>query len=230
MDFARDRRLLLPLAALCSAVLFHFGTGLAPVAALAWLAPLPVLLAAPRTSGLIAAGLAFTSCLLGLTNGWAFSARSHDLPLWPWGVAVSVGMAATFALVTAIFRALLRRGRPLLAVTAAPAAWVAVLHVVESVNPTGVMGTLATTQADVPLVLQPAALTGAWGVEYLVLLVPAAVAALLTRRDVKVAVFAGVVVAAVLVGGAIRLSRDGGPAQRVALVASNAHGWATDLD
>jgi apolipoprotein N-acyltransferase len=221
---------LLGLAGLCSAVLFHFGTGLAPIAALAWLAPLPVLLAGTRTTGRIAAALAFTSCLLGLTNSWPFFAHSHDLPLWPWGVVVTVGMAATFALAVALFRALLARGRTLLAVTAAPAAWVAVLYGVASVNPRGIMGTPATTQADVPLILQTATITGVWGVEYLVLFVPMAVAAIVTRRDVRVAAFAGIVLAAVLINGTVRLHYEGGPTQRVALVASNDHGWATDLD
>ncbi|MEU4443246.1 nitrilase-related carbon-nitrogen hydrolase [Actinosynnema sp. NPDC050801] len=229
MDSPRER-LLVGLAALCSAVLFYFGTGLAPVAALAWLAPLPVLLVAPRTSGWVAAGVAFGSCLAGLTNNWAFSARSHDLPLWPWGLLVSVGMAATFALAVVLYRALLSRGRALLAVTTAPAAWVAVLYGVASVNPTGIMGTLATTQADVPLVVQTAAITGAWGVEYLVLFVPVAVAAAITDRRARVVVAAGVVLAAVSIHGAVRLAQDGGPVRRVALVASNHHGWATDLD
>ncbi|MEU4761841.1 nitrilase-related carbon-nitrogen hydrolase [Actinosynnema sp. NPDC023794] len=227
---SRSELALVGLAGSASAALFYFGTGLAPVAALAWLAPLPVLLAAPRTSGRVAAALAFASCLLGLTNSWPFLAHSYDLPLVPWGVAVTVGMAATFALAVTLFRALLNRGRALLAVTAAPAAWVAVLYLVASANPTGIMGTLATTQADVPLILQTAAITGAWGVEYLVLFAPAAVAAAVTRRDVRVAAVGGVVLAAVSIGGAVQLAQDDGPARRVALVASNDHGWATDLD
>lgn len=229
MDFATDRRLLL-LPLLCSAALFYLGTGLAPIAVAAWLAPLPVLVVAPRTSGWVAAGLAFGSCLLGMTNSWPFLAGSHDLPLLPWGLAVTFGMAATFALSVVVFRALLLRGRTLLAVTTAPAAWVAVLYLVAAVNPTGIMGTLATTQADVPLVVQTAAITGAWGLEYLVLFVPVAVAALLTRRDVRVAVFTGVVLAAVVAVGVVRLAPDDGPTQRVALVAGNGHGWAADLN
>ncbi|MEV1115430.1 nitrilase-related carbon-nitrogen hydrolase [Actinosynnema sp. NPDC049800] len=228
MDSERELPLVV-LAGLGSAALFYFGTGLAPIAALAWLAPLPVLLVAPRTSGRVAAALAFGACLLGLTNTWPFLAHSHDLPLLPWGVAIGIGMAATFALVVTLFRALLNRGRALLAVTTAPAAWVAVLYVAASTNPVGIMGTLATTQADVPLVLQTTAITGAWGVEYLVLFAPAAVAAVVTRRDVRVAAFAGFVLAAVSIGGAVRLAQDDGPVQRVALVASNNHGWATDL-
>ncbi|MCC8247749.1 nitrilase-related carbon-nitrogen hydrolase [Saccharothrix luteola] len=227
---SRSELALVGLAGSASAALFYFGTGLAPIAALAWLAPLPVLLAAPRTSGRVAAALAFGSCLLGLTNSWPFLAHSYDLPLLPWGVAVTVGMAATFALAVALFRALLNSGRALLAVITAPAAWVAVLYLVASANPTGIMGSLATTQADVPLVLQTAAITGAWGVEYLVLFAPAAVAAAVTRRDVRVAAVGGVVLAAVSIGGAVRLAQDGGPARRVALVAGNHHGWATDLD
>jgi apolipoprotein N-acyltransferase len=230
MDFAHDRRLLLPVAGLCSAVLFFLGTGLTPVAALTWLAPLPVLLVAPHTSGRVAAGLAFAACLLGLTNSWPFFAGSHDVPLWPWGLMVTVGMALTFTLAVALFRALLLHGRPLLAVTTAPAVWVAVLYAVASLNPTGITGALANTQADQSIVIQSASITGAWGVEYLVLFVPVAVAALVTRRDARVAAFTGVVLAVVLAGGALRLAQDDEPTHRVALVAGNGHGWAADLD
>ncbi|PSL56172.1 apolipoprotein N-acyltransferase [Saccharothrix carnea] len=228
MDSSRNRTLL-ALAALCSTALFQLGTGLSPVAAMTWLAPLPLLLTAPRTSGRAAACLAFGSCLLGLTNSRPFLAHSHDLPLWPWGVAVTVGLAATFALAVTLFRALLVNGRTLLAVTTAPAAWVAVLFGVASVNPTGIMGTLATTQADVPLIVQTAAITGAWGVEYLVLFLPVAVAAALIKRDARIAAVAATVLAVVLINGGVRLALDDGPTRRVALVASNHHGWVTDL-
>ncbi|MEV5543146.1 acyltransferase [Saccharopolyspora shandongensis] len=217
-----------------SAVLFFFGTGLAPVAALTWLAPLPVLLIAPRVSGVVAATAAFAACFLGTTNLWGWSANSHDLPLLPGGLLVTAAFGLTFALAVLVFRGLLRRGRALLAALAGPAVWVGVLYLVSVSNPMGIMGTLATTQADVPVVLQVASVTGAWGIDYLVLLVPAALAAVLapavsTGARVRTGTVAVVLLVAALGGGALRLASEPGPAQRVALVASNQKGWAADL-
>ena len=48
-------------ATAASAVLFFFGTGLDPLPELAWVAPLPVLLLAPRVSGVTAFGSAFAA-------------------------------------------------------------------------------------------------------------------------------------------------------------------------
>ncbi|MDA3644694.1 acyltransferase [Saccharopolyspora indica] len=212
-----------------SAALFYFGTGLDPVPALTWLAPLPVLLVAPRVPGGVAATVAFAAYLLGMTNLWGWSARSHDLPLWPWGLVASISLALAFLLVVMVFRTLVRRGRPLLAVLTGPAVWVALLHLISLASPLGIVGTLATTQADVPVVLQIAAVTGSLGVDYLVLLVPSAIAAALATGRIRVLVVVGAVLVLALGGGALRLTGEPGPAQRVALVAHNEARWATDL-
>lgn len=52
MASARDR----VLAVAASGALFYFGTGMSPVPALTWLAPLPVLLLASRVPAWTAAG------------------------------------------------------------------------------------------------------------------------------------------------------------------------------
>jgi apolipoprotein N-acyltransferase len=219
-----------------SAGLFYVGTGLAPIAALAWLAPLPVLLVAPRVPGVVAATAAFLACLFGMTNTWGWYAHSYDVPL-PWGVLITVGFAVIFCWTVLIFRALLRRGRALLAVAAAPAVWTGALYLISEVNPQGIAGTMATTQADIPVVLQMVSVTGAWGLEYLVIMVPSSLAALLapavaTAARVRIATVAGIVVATVLVGGAVRLAgiSGGEGTQRVALIAHNRDSWAPDLD
>jgi apolipoprotein N-acyltransferase len=242
MDFeheraGRVRRALPALAAVvCSAVLFYFGTGLTPIAALTWLAPLPVLLLAPRVSGKAAVCAAFLAYFLSTTNSWGFYLHSHDEPMWPVGTMIIVGFSLTFVLAVWIFRRLLHRGRALLAVATAPAAWVGMLYLVSVVNPMGMVGTLATAQADVPLVLQTASVTGGWGVDYLVLLVPSAIAALLapavsTAARVRIATVTVVVLAAALGAGAVRLSNNSGtgPSQRVALIAHNHSGWGIDV-
>ncbi|MFB9907594.1 nitrilase-related carbon-nitrogen hydrolase [Allokutzneria oryzae] len=223
-------------AAACSAVLFFFGTGLTPVPALAWLAPLPVLLAAPRASGWTAGGAAFLASLVGTTNSWAFYSHSHDMPLWPWGLVGSLAFAATLLFAVLVFRGLVLRGRALLAAVCAPAVWTAVLFVIAETNPTGIMGTLATTQADVPVVLQTASVLGSWGVEYLVFLVPSTLAAIASpavsrAARLRTGAVVAVAVTTALGLGVFRLAdKESGPAQRVALVASNQKGWAADVD
>jgi apolipoprotein N-acyltransferase len=236
MVSGRNRVLQALAALLGSAVLFYFGTGLTPVAALTWVAPIPVLLLAPRVSWPVATGVAFGAYLLGTANTWAFQLRSHDTPLWPVGIMIDFGMSVVFVLAVLAFRLQLRRGRPLLAAIAAPAVWTGALYVVSVSNPMGLGGTFANLQGDVPVVLQSAAVAGMWGVEFLVMLAPAAVAVLLAP-DVRVAwraraaVTGAVVLALALGAGALRLAMtDTGPTQRVAAVATNQRVWAPGLD
>lgn len=231
MAFDRDR-IRIPAALLCSAVLFYFGTGNAPITALTWIAPLPVLLLAPRVGGWTAVGVAFGAYLLGTANVWGFQLRSHDTPMWPVGVMIDVGCALIFTVAVWGFRHQMARGRPLLGMITAPALWTGLFYIVSVANPMGLGGTFANTMGDVPLVLQIAAVTGMWGVEFVVLLVPSAIAALLApgaRAKAGILAFSGVVLLVALGGGALRLGESQGPAQRVAAVATNQRVWAPDL-
>lgn len=223
-------------AVLVSAVLFYFGTGVGPggptIAVLAWIAPMPVLLAAPRVSGWAASGAAFAAFFLGTTNSWAYYLSSHDIPL-PIGAAISVGTSLMFALVAWLFRALLRRGLVFLAVIAAPAAWAGAAYLIQVANPMGIMGMLAANQGNHPLVLQIASVTGARGVAFLVLFVPVTIAALCapgvrTAARWRAGVAVGVILAVTFGFGALRLATAEGPTQRVALIAHNHAGWGVD--
>ncbi|MEU7526609.1 nitrilase-related carbon-nitrogen hydrolase [Saccharothrix sp. NPDC042600] len=214
-------------AVLASAVLFFFGTGMSALPALTWLAPLPVLLLAARTKW--APALGFVAYLLGTANSWAFQLRSHDVPMVPAGLIINIGGSITFALVVWVLRHHLTRGRPVLASLAAPALWTGLLYLVSLVNPKGVSGTFANDVADVPVVVQTAAVAGMWGVEFLVLYVPAAVAALMSARGKSTAIVALALVGVALGGGAIRLSGDDGPVRKVAAIATNQKHWAPDL-
>ncbi|ONI78883.1 hypothetical protein ALI144C_29390 [Actinosynnema sp. ALI-1.44] len=211
-----------PAATVASAALLYFGTGLSPIPALAWLFPLPLLLVARKLSGWAAAGAGFVAGFAGSTNFWYWSAGSHDLSLWPWGLVVTTGFGVTFALAVTVYRAL----PPPLAVIAAPAAWVSVLYLAYVISPMGIEGTLVTSEAEVPVVTQTASVLGPWGVEFLVFFIPTAIATLRPRITLVAAAVAAVVVG----GGVLRLSAAPGPTQRVALVASNQKGWAADLD
>ncbi len=224
------------IAALGSAALFYFGTGFAPMAVLTWLAPLPVLFMAPRVSPTAATVMALFGYFLGTVNEWGFFAHSHDEPL-SIGLTVAAGCAVLFALLTLLFRGLILRGRPALAILAAPALWTGALSLVVRYSPTGVLGTLATTQTALPMLIQTASVTGFLGIEFLVLLVPCVLAALAAPAEVRpvarvrtlalAAVFAGLV----LGGGALRLAvaRPSGPAEHVALVTTTNPAWAPDL-
>ncbi|MEV0379176.1 nitrilase-related carbon-nitrogen hydrolase [Nonomuraea sp. NPDC050643] len=233
------------LALSASAVLFYLGTGFAPIPALTWVAPLPVLWLAARVSGRAAFGVAFLAYLLGLAGQFEFFVRTPSVPL-PIGMGILAGSSLLFGLVVLLFRALAGRGLTLAAAFGPPAAWVGVEHLITLVNPSGIIWPLATNQAEVPLVTQIASVTGAWGVEFLVLLVPCAVAAMLSpgtqgrergqdgrqgrgRGRVRTGVVAGLVCALTLGFGAWRLAgADGGTAQRVAVLSATRYQWAPD--
>lgn len=229
---ARLRAVLVAIVA--SATLYYFGTGLEPVAALAWLAPLPVLLVAPRLPGWTAAGTAFAASLLGTANSWPFQLSSYDVPLFPVGALIDVGTSLVFVLAVAIFRVLARRGRPAWAAIAAPAAWTGALYLVAVSNPMGLSGTLANEQGDHPLVLQIAAATGMWGTEFLVMFVPSVIAALCapsvtSKARLRLGAAAAAVLVAVLAAGAVRLNENTGVTRRVAAIAPNHYAWAPDV-
>ncbi|NUT91864.1 MAG: acyltransferase [Saccharothrix sp.] len=209
-----------------SAVLFFFGTGMSPLPALTWLAPLPVLLLARRDR--LAPVVGFVAYLLGTTNSWAFELRSHDVPMVPVGLMINLGGSLTFALAVWVFRRHVVGGRPVLAALSAPALWTGLLYVVSLLNPMGVSGTFANDVADVPVVLQAASVTGMWGVEFLVLFVPAAIAACVT--SVRAALVAVAVVGVALGVGIVRLAAEPGSVRKVAAIATNQRQWAPDLD
>jgi apolipoprotein N-acyltransferase len=223
-------------AVLVSAALFFLGTGFAgqPVFALTWLAPLPVLLLATRVGVPATLGAAVAAAFLGTANSWSFFLSSTDVPLWA-GALISVALSGMFAAAAGVFAAVLHRGRPLLAATGAAATWTGLAYLVQQVNPMGLIGTFANDQADAPLVLQMASVTGPWGVEFLVLFVPAAVAALAApgadRGARQRAAAVGVAVLLLALGfGAVRLTTaTPGPVQGVALIAHNRAGWGVDV-
>jgi apolipoprotein N-acyltransferase len=218
-------------AALCSAVLFGFGNGFHPVPGLVFLAPLPVLLAAPRVRGPLAFGAGFAGYLIGSAGTWAYYFHSIDIPL-PAALSIIVGCSALLGLGTLLLRALTARGRVLLAAAAPGAVWCAVLYLVSFASPVGLQYQLAISASDLPVVTQTAALAGGFGVEFLVLFVQSAIAAVTAPgvRRWPAAAAAAVVVVAALGFGAVRLAtNDPGRERRVATVADNVPHWALDV-
>jgi apolipoprotein N-acyltransferase len=214
------------LAVALTAVLTWFGTGLHPLWPLLWLAPLPVLVfaaGAPWWRAAIVAAIAWLGGTLGLWHDL------HDaLPVPAIVFVLLCGIESlVFTLGVLLYRALLRRGAYRFAVIAFPAVRVAFEYLVASGGPHGTFGSLAYTQVGFLPVLQLASVTGPWGIAFLVLLVPAALATAwqvrsAPRRALWIAGSALAVVLVVLAFGAARMVGDeSGPGVRVGLVASD---------
>lgn len=215
------------LAVACTAVLIWFGTGLDPIWPLLWFAPLPVLLVASRSSWWETALTAFLSWLIGNLNLGHYFYGVLQVP--PANLAQIFGIPALlFALAVLLFRALLRRGAWWSALLALPAAWVSCEYLLNLVSPHGTAGSLSYSQLNFLPVLQLASVTGPWGISFLVLLFPAALAIglhLRTRAPKQALRIVGTalgVIALVLIFGTIRLAKPApGRQVRVGLIASD---------
>ena len=163
-------------AAGLTALAWWFGNGLHPHWWLTWLAPLPVLWLATRVHWFRAALASLAGAALGGLNQWTYLHGYIGLPLGviAW-VVVAPGVA--LALCTLLFRGLLLRGRPLAAALAVPALWVALEYANTLASPHGTFGAIAYTQMDALAILQLSALTGLWGIGFLLLWLPASLAA-----------------------------------------------------
>ncbi|MPZ86447.1 MAG: acyltransferase, partial [Actinophytocola sp.] len=149
--------------------------------------------------------------------------------------SIILGCSALIGLGALLLHTLAKRDAPLLAAVAPGALWCAVLYLVSFVSPVGMQYLFAVSVSDMPVATQVAALAGGWGVEFLVLFVPAAIAVLTvpTTRRPRTAVVAAVLVVAALGFGVVRLAADstGDPAggRRVATVVDNTPHWAVDV-
>ena len=193
-----------PLTCLASGVLYFFGTGLHPHWALTWLAPVPVLVLALRVSArhaFLASGLAM---FLGGLNEVPYLARLTPLPV----VALALLLPAlAFGACVLFFRKAARRWPRPMPVLALPAAWTA-FEFLLSFNPgSGSAISLAYTQVTALPVLQLAALTGIWGISFLIMLVASGIALAWYRpaQWVDALSVPGAVLALVLAYGIVRL-------------------------
>lgn len=213
MASARKRPLLLAiLVVLSTAALFLLGNGMNPLWPFMWVAPLPVLLlTAEAESWWVVAVATALSVLLGSLTMLYYLHFVLHAPVSAWLVPFSL-VSLLFTTGILLFRVLLRRGALMAAVVALPALWTVCEYVGSFVPANGTAGSLAYTQLRFLPFLQLASLTGPWGMTFLLLLFPSAVAAafhIRRTKPVQAARVMGSVLAllvVVLVFGIVRLA------------------------
>lgn len=159
------------LAVALSALAWWFGSGTTPVWWVTWLAPLPVLWLAPRVRAPWAALAAFSTYVAGGFNVWPYLHEHLGLPT-PFILAYIASFGMLIAACTLLFRRLLLRGRTVAAALSVPALWVAYEYINNLLSIHATFFNISYTQADVLPVIQLVAVTGLWGLGFLLLLVP----------------------------------------------------------
>jgi apolipoprotein N-acyltransferase len=172
---------------------------------LVWLAPLPVLLLAPRLRGGPAFLIALIARALAGLNVWHYLRDVVQFPLALLVLSILIP-AAYFALAVVIYRGLLRKENPPLAALAFPVTMVASEYLI-SLSQGTFFSTGYTQLGNLPI-LQLAALTGLWGIGFVVNLFPAAVAALVSAPAalrIRLAAALAILYICVLSYGLVRL-------------------------
>ena len=159
-----------------------FGSGVQPLWWLTWLAPLPVLWLAPRVRAHWAGLAAFVAYTLGGFNVWAYAHTYIGLPV-PAILSFIGTLGLLLTLSVLLFRRLLLRGYTLAAALAVPTVWVAGEYINSLLSPHSTFFNISYTQMDALPIIQLAAITGIWGIGFLVLLLPAAIAVQTTSKS-----------------------------------------------
>lgn len=225
MLLMRNALLAALVAAVTSAAAFYFATGLHPIWWLLWVAPIPVLLLAPRVSLRIAFFAAFIAYVLGGLNLWDYFHRLLSTPIPV--ILLIIGLPSlAFAAAVLVYRRMLRRSLWHAALVF-PSFWVTCEFLNALTSPHGTAGNLAYTQMNFLPLLQIASVTGIWALSFCVFLFAATVAIVLGGQGTPAArlrLVAGVAIAlvAVLGFGARRLNdKPATVTVKVALVASD---------
>ena len=203
--------LLSTLATLTTAALLILGNGMNPVWPILWFAFLPILLLAAETSALLAFTSTFFAMLLGSLPILHYLHWVLRAPITAWLIPLSIA-SLLFAAGALLFRFFLRRNAPFAALIALPAFWSLTEFLFSNVPANGTAGSLAYTQERFLPILQLASLTGPWGITFLLLLFPSAIAtAFHLRRHhlphaTRILASALALIAAALLFGTLRLA------------------------
>lgn len=167
-------------AALLSAILYFYSTGLNAIGPLIFIAPLPVLIVAYRSSGRTTFTISFLAYALGGLNIAGYLSRLAPVSV----VIVSILVPAiVFSLSVFASRAAALRLKPCLAAFVFPSVWTTYEYLLSLVSPHGTAGSIAYTQTDFLLLIQIASLTGIWGITFMIGLVPSSLAIAWHIRD-----------------------------------------------
>lgn len=223
-DLQPDPTVLTVTATILSAAAWFYGTGLDPYWILTWVAPLPILLAAPRLSRANAFIGGFLSFATGGLNVWRYD-RIVSVPLWLRIVAVIVP-AIVFALIVLLHRRFILRGQLLRAAVALPILWTAFEYLLEFKSPHSTWGNLGYSQINLLPLIQIASITGIWAISFSVFLFSGTLAALLAstgRRKGWLALIAAAIYIVIFGYGTWRLyTIPAAPSVRVGLISNDA--------
>ncbi|GLQ94341.1 nitrilase-related carbon-nitrogen hydrolase [Dyella acidisoli] len=205
-----------------SALCWWFGSGIHPRWWLTWLAPLPVLWLAPRVQARSAALSAFVAYTAGSFSVWTYLHTYIGLP-WLFDMYAISASGVMLMLCVPLYRRLLLRGHTLAAALSVPTMWVAIEYVTNLLSPHATFSNISYTQMDALAVIQIAAITGIWGIGFLLLLVPTAIALQATpraskRSRVTVAVLTAMLVTGTVAYGGWRLQAPATGTMRIGLV------------
>ena len=170
--FSRSTLISLVIATALSGVAFYFGTDLYPSWWPIWVAAVPVLWIAPRMNWWAAALMALIARSIGALNSWSYHERLQ-FPLWL-NIETVLLPALIFTVAVLLFRMFIRRRQPWAAILAYPTFLVGAEYLLSL--QLGTFGATGYTQLNNIPVLQMAAVTGLWGVGFVVLLFTSLVA------------------------------------------------------
>ncbi len=210
-------------ATVISAVALFFGTGLHPIWWLTWIAPVPVLLVAPRLSWQATFGVALAAWAAGGLNEWTYM---HAVVPPAIAVVAVLFPAVVFAIDVLLYRRFLQpslwRG-----VVIFPVFWVCYEFVFEQLWPHGTWGNISYAQMNALPVLQIVSITGILGISFSLFLFAATLAAILDTsagrlEKIKLALVVATVLGGVLGFGVWRLHvTPSGRPVKVGLIASD---------
>ena len=166
------------IAALASGVMLYFVVGLEPRWFIAWVAPIPLLLAAFQAS----AAETWLLCIVAVGAGFAGNFDYYTKTSGPLGAILIVLLQVfEWSMAVRFTRSVVLRTNHWLTIFAWPIAWAALDTLVSTFSPHGTIGSLAYTQMDASPLIQIASITGAAGIVFLFNLFPSAVAIALFR-------------------------------------------------
>lgn len=213
------------LCALISGGLFYSAYGLDNAWILAWFAPVPLLWLAYGNSSRwqVAAATFFASAM-----GMAYFFQAYGTYLLTDGIMILIGNGILLA-AAVLLSARVKRALPKAALFAFPVSWTAIEFLESLISPHGAWGAMGYSQVDWPAAIQLAAVTGVYGVTFLLCLFANALA--LMVRDDRLAGGLGVALTlAALVGGYARLSLPEAASMRVAALADVTAKGSKDSD